>query len=182
MASTSGVRIKFRKFDDKNFALWKEMMQDVLIIRRQVKAIRHSEKPTSMTIEEWKSIEEIARSTIRMHLAQNIYFSMAKETTTFKLWEKLQAVYEKQSSSSKLILIRKLFNMKMRETDPATSHINTFSRVLYELSSQGINFEEEVKALTLHLSLPTSWEVLCTTFAINCPKMNLDETIGQLLS
>ena len=37
-----------------------------------------------------------------MHLAENVYFSMAKETTTFKLWEKLQDVYEKQSSSSKL--------------------------------------------------------------------------------
>ena len=91
-----------------------------------------------------------------MHLAENVYFSMAKETTTFKLWEKLQAVYEKQSSSSKLILIRKLFNMKMRETDPTNSHINTFSRVLSELSSQGINFEEEVKALALLSSLLVS--------------------------
>ena len=46
MASTSGTGIEIRKFDDKNFALWKEMMQDVLIIRRQVEAIQHSEKPT----------------------------------------------------------------------------------------------------------------------------------------
>ena len=81
------------------------MMQDVLIIRRQVEAIHHSEKPTSMTIEKWKSKDEIARFTIPMHLAENIYFSMAKEMKAFKLWEKLQAVYEKQSSSSKLILI-----------------------------------------------------------------------------
>ena len=135
MVSTSETGVEIRKFGDKIFALWKEMMEDMLIIRRQVEAIRHSEKPTLMTIEEWKSIDEIARSTIRMHLAENVYFSMAKETTTFKLWEKLQAVYEKQSSSSKLILIRKLFDMNTRETDPVTSHINTFSRVLSELSS-----------------------------------------------
>ena len=160
MASTSGTGVEIRKFDGKNFALWKEMMQDVLIIRRQVEAIRHSEKPASMSTDEWRSMDEIARSTIRMHLAENVYFSMAKETTTFSLWEKLQAMYEKKSSSSKLILIKQLFNMKMRETDPATSHINTFSRVLFELSSQGINFEEEVKALALLSSLPTSWEVL----------------------
>ena len=44
------------------------MMQDVLVIRRKVNAIRHSEKHASMTIEEWKSIHEIARSTIHMHL------------------------------------------------------------------------------------------------------------------
>ena len=43
-----------------------------------------------------------------------------------------------------------------RERDRATSHINTFSRVLSKLSSQGINFEEEVKALALLSSLLVS--------------------------
>ena len=46
MAPTFGTGVEIRKFDDKNFALWKEMMQDVLIMRRQVEAIQHSEKPT----------------------------------------------------------------------------------------------------------------------------------------
>ena len=114
-------------------------------------------------------------------MAENVYFNMAKEMTAFSLWEKLQAVHEKKSSSSKLILIRQLFNMKLRELGPATSHINTFSQVLSELSSQGINFEEEVKALTLLSSLPASWEVFCTTFANSCPKLNLDKIISQVL-
>ena len=143
--------------------------------------IPHSEKPASMTIEEWKSIDEIARSTICMHLAENVYFTMTKQTTTFKLGEKLQVVYEKHSSS-KIILIRKLFNMKMRETDPATSHINTFNWVLSGLSYQGINFKEEVEAPALLLSLPTSWEVFYTTFANNWPILNMDETIRQVLT
>ena len=80
-------------------------MQDVVTIRRQVEALRHSKKHASMFVEEWKSMDIIARSTIRMHLAENVYFNMAKETTTFSLWEKLQVVYE-QKSSSKMILIR----------------------------------------------------------------------------
>ena len=50
MASTSGTGVEIRKFDGKNFALWKEMMHDVLIIKKQVEAIRHSEKPASMTL------------------------------------------------------------------------------------------------------------------------------------
>ena len=96
MASTSGTGVEIRKFDGKNFALWKEMMQDVLIIRRQVEAICHSEKLASMTVTKvCKSIDEITRSTIRMHLVENVYFNMAKKMTTFSLWEKLQVVYEK---------------------------------------------------------------------------------------
>ena len=57
-----------------------------------------------MALDEWHSSDEIARLTIRMHLAENVYFNMDKETTQFALWEKLQVVYRKQSSS-KLILI-----------------------------------------------------------------------------
>ena len=181
MATQSATSVEIRMFDGKNFPLWKEMMQGVFI-RRQVEAIWHNEKPASMSTEEWCSLDEITRLTIRMHLSENIYFNMAKETTTFSLWEKVQVVYEKKSSSSKLILIRQLFNMKMRETDPTTSHINTFSRVLSELSYQRINFEEEVKALALLSSLPASSEVFCTTFTKNCPKLNLDETIGKVLT
>ena len=74
------------------------MMQDVLIIRRQVEAIRHSEKLASMSVEEWKSMDEITHSTIRMHLAENIYLTMAKETLAYTLWEKLQAIYENKLS------------------------------------------------------------------------------------
>ena len=59
----------------------------------------------------------------------------------------------------------------------ATFHINTFSRVLSEPSSQGINFEEKVKALALFLSLLASWEVFCTTFTNSYPDLNLDEAI-----
>ena len=39
------------------------------------------------------------------HDIENVYFSMAKETLAFALWEKLQSIYEKKSPSSKLILI-----------------------------------------------------------------------------
>ena len=49
MASTSGSSCEIRKFDGKNFALWKEMMQDVLVQRRQIEAIRHFKTPAGKT-------------------------------------------------------------------------------------------------------------------------------------
>mgnify|MGYP006925753367 FL=1 len=39
MSSTPKTRVKIRNFDGKNFALWKEMMQEMLVIRRQVEAM-----------------------------------------------------------------------------------------------------------------------------------------------
>ena len=96
MASTSGSSCDIRKFDEKNFALWKEMIQDVLVQRRQIEAIRHSKTSAGKTPEEWKSVNELARSTIRMHLVENVYFSIAKEKTAFELWEQLKSLYEKK--------------------------------------------------------------------------------------
>ena len=83
MASISGRGCEIRKFDGKNFALRKEIMEDVLIQRHQIEAIRHAKAPTGKTPEEWRSVDELARSTIRMHLAKNVYFSMAKEKTMY---------------------------------------------------------------------------------------------------
>ena len=117
-----------------------------------------------------------------MHLAENVYFSIAKEKSTFELWEKLQSLYEKKSSSSKLILIRQIFNMQMKETEEVMTHVNTFNRVLTELASQNLNFYEEVKALALLSSLPVSWDIFCTTVTNGSVKLTLDDTLGQVLS
>ena len=182
MASTSGNGCEVPKFDGNNFTLWKEMMQDVLVHRRQIEAIRHSKTLPGKTPEEWKSVNELARSTIQMHLAENVYFSIAKEKTTFDLWDKLQSLYEKKLSFSKLILIRHLFNMRMKETEEFTTHVNTFNHVLTELASQNVNFDKEVKALALFLSLPASWDVFCTTVTNGSAKLTLDDTLGQVLS
>ena len=89
MASASDTRVEIRKFDDKNFVLWKEMMQDVLIIRHQIEAIWHNNTPVPMAHDEWHSLDEIARLNTWMHLTENVNFIMAKEKMAFTLWEKL---------------------------------------------------------------------------------------------
>ena len=157
------------------------MMHDVLIIKSQIETIRHNNKSTSMTTEEWRSLDQIARSTIRMHLAENVYFNIAKEKIAFALWEKLSSMYEKKSSSSKLILIRQLFNMKIRETGPTTSHINTFSQVLTELSSQGLNFKEEINCVE---HFPTCQEARekCKWLTNNSLTLMQDEAIRAVVS
>ena len=89
VAAISITGVEILKFDGKNFALWKEMMQDVLIIRHQIEVIRHISKPTKLSSVEWRSLDQIMRSTIKMHLAENVYLSMAKEMTAYTLWKKL---------------------------------------------------------------------------------------------
>ena len=81
---------------------------------------------------------------------------MAKEMTTFAMWEKLQAIHEKKLSSSRLILIRQLFiNMKMNETKLATSYVNTFNGC--SPNSPCKDWTLKKKSKPLHFSRASRW-------------------------
>ena len=54
--------------------------------------------------------------------------------------------------------------------------------MLAELYSQGLNFEEEIKALAFFSSLLTSWEVLYTTVTNSSTMLILDEAIEMVLA
>ena len=72
--------------------------------------------------------------------------------------------------------------MRIKETEEATTHVNTFNRVLMQLAYQNLNFDEEVKALALLPSLPASWDVFCKTVTNGSSKLTLDDTVGLVLS
>ena len=47
-------------------------------IDHPTKSSQYNNKATSMTANEWHSLDEIARSTIRMHLVENVYFGIGQ--------------------------------------------------------------------------------------------------------
>ena len=69
----------------------------------------------------------------------------------------LVTLYEKPSASNNIFLMKHLFNMKMAEGGFVTDHLNEFNIVTSQLSSVGINFDEEIRALLILCSLPESW-------------------------
>ena len=98
-----------------------------------------------------------------MHIAKNVYLSMANKQTTHALLEKLKALYEKKLRLFKLILIWHLINMWMKEMKQETTHANTFNYILTELDSQNLNLDEEVKAVVVVSNLSMSWKLFSTT-------------------
>ncbi|KAJ0076931.1 hypothetical protein Patl1_35721 [Pistacia atlantica] len=79
-----------------------------------------------------------------------------QETTTTGLMKILSDMYEKPSANNKVHLMKKLFNLKMREGASMTEHMNDFNTIINQLSSIKIDFGEEVCALILMASLPNS--------------------------
>jgi hypothetical protein len=72
-----------------------------------------AKKPTAMKDEEWEILDKKAIGTIRLSLAASMAFNISKEKTTKDLLYALAKLYEKPSSSNKVFLMKRLFNMKM---------------------------------------------------------------------
>ena len=77
-----------------------------------------------------------------------------------ELMQTLEKLYEKPSASNKIFLMKLLFNMKMAEGGSIEDHLNEFNIVTSQLSSVGISFDEEIRALLILCSLPESWNDL----------------------
>lgn len=87
-----------------------------------------------------------------MTLSHNVAFNIAKEKTTTDLMKALSNMYEKPSTSNKVHLMRRLFNLRMTEGASTTQHLNELNTTTTQLSSVGID-DEEVRALILLSSL-----------------------------
>lgn len=155
MAADEG-NVKINKFDGSDFGFWKMQNKDYLYQKNLYKPLL-GKKPDSMEEDEWTLLDRQVLGDIRLTLARNIAFNIAKETTTSGLMVALSNMYEKPSVVNKVYLMRRLFNLKMSQGMALTDHLNEFNLVTSQLSSIGIEFEDELRALILLSSLPESW-------------------------
>jgi hypothetical protein len=91
-----------------------------------------------------------------LSLAASIAFNISKEKTTKQLMDVLDKLYEKTSSSNKVFLMKRLFNMKVAEGGFVADHLNEFNMVTNQLSFVKVDLDDEVRALLILCSLPES--------------------------
>ncbi|KAK2378762.1 putative mitochondrial protein [Trifolium repens] len=160
MATDEG-KVKIEKFDGADFGFWKMQIEDYLYQKKLYQPLT-GKKPTEMKDDEWKLLDRQALGVIRLSLSRNVAFNIAKEKTTASLMAALTSMYEKPSASNKVHLMRRLFTLRMAEGASAAQHLNELNIVTTQLSSVGIEFDDEVRALILLSSLPDSWSATVT--------------------
>ena len=113
-----------------------------------------------MSNDEWDLLDRKALGSIGLCLAPSVAFNSTKVKRTEDLMKTLATLYEKPSTSNKVFLMKCLFNMKMAEGGSVTDHLNDFNTITSQLSSVGVNFDEEIRALLILCSLLESWNGL----------------------
>jgi hypothetical protein len=180
MASNSKMEIK--KFNGKIFELWKLNMEDILVDRDQWIAVDPGTAPTRTSADDWKKMDQKAKSTIRLCLSDSVLLNVSEEATTKDLWEKLGKLYQSKSLVNKLFLRKKLYNLRMRDGDSMAEHLNSFNTVVSQLVSVEIKISDEYKCISLLCSLPYSWDSLVVAIGSNTTSLKFEEVVSSLLS
>jgi hypothetical protein len=153
MAEDGKFRVK--KFNGQNYQLWKMQMEDYLYQKDIFLPLGGIENNSmAMKDEEWEILDRKALGMIHLSLEASVAFNISKEKTMKDLMDALSKLYEKPSTSNKVFLMKRLFNMKMSEGGSITDHLNEFNTVTNQLSSVKVEFDGEVMALIILCSFP----------------------------
>eukprot|EP00253_Pinus_taeda_P014497 PITA_14497 len=104
------------------------------------------------------------------------------EAMTKALWDKLGTLYQSKSLVNKLFLQKKLYNLRMKDGDLVTEHMNTFNTVVSQLASVDIKILDEDKCISVLFSLPDSWDSLVIAIDSNATALQFDEIVSSLLT
>ena len=117
-------------------------------------------------------------------MSRLVAHNVVKEKTIVDLMKALSSMYEKPSANNKVYLMRKLFNLRKEKSTFVVQHLNEFNTITNQLSTVGIEFDDEVRALILLDSLPNSWEAMRMTVSnfAGKSKLKYDDIRDLILS
>ena len=159
MVGEEGKGSRIEKFDGIDFAYWRMQIEDYIYGKKFHLPLLGT-KPKTIKDEDWNLLDRQVLGVIRLTLSRSVAHNVVKEKTTVDLMKTLSSMYEKPSTNNKVYLMKKLFNLKKAEGTHVAQHLNEFNTITNQLSTMGIEFDDEVRALILLASLPNSWEAM----------------------
>ena len=108
-------------------------------------------------------MDEKAGSAICLNLGDEVIHNILEAKTTKEVWVKLKGLYMRKNLTNKLYVKKQLYSLHMKEGSDLLEQLNTFNMLNTQLSSFGVNYEDENKELILLASLPTHFDHLVTT-------------------
>ena len=97
----------------------------------------------------------------------------------------LAKLYEKPLASNNVFLMKHLFNMNMSEGGSVADYLNEINMITNQLSSLGVDFDGEVRALLILCSLPKRWNGLfmaVSNFVPGSNTLKFDDVVGIIIS
>jgi len=74
-----------------------------------------------------------------------------------------------------------MYNLRMKDGDSLTEHLNTFNTLVSQLLFVDIKISDEDKCISILCSLPDSWDSLVIAIGSNAIALQFDEIVSSLM-
>ena len=92
----------------------------------------------------WNLLDWQVLGVIPLTLTKNMAHNVAEAETTIDMMNTLSNMYEKSFANNWVFLMKKLFNLKMREDTSAIAQLNELNTIISQMMFVEINFDDKV--------------------------------------
>lgn len=153
------------KLDERNYEFWKLHMRSVLVCNDLWGYVDGTNsKPNETDVDKlstWKNKNSKALAMIFLGVKENQLGYIKKCTTANEAWTLLEKTHTSKGPARKVVLYRRLFQMKKKRDQTMTQHIRDFQNCCDALEEAGISIPKELLCIMLLNSLPEVFENFC---------------------
>jgi hypothetical protein len=174
-------KIEIDKFNGQSFESWKLNMEDLLVEKDQWIIVDLGNTPIGTLTKDWVNLDRKEKRIIWSCLLHSVLLNVSRKATTDELWNKLRVLSQFKSLVNKLFMRKKLYNLRMKDGDSMTKHLNTFNTVVSHLLFVDIKISGEYMCISLLFSLPNSCDSLVLAIGSNATNLSFDDVVSSLL-
>lgn len=121
---------------------------------------------------------------IKLHLVacRTIQHRISRLEDAQQLWNKLEEIYQPSNPQNKMMMDKRLSNLKFKDGGSMAEHLSNFQEIADLMLASGMSFDDETQAIKLQDSLPSSWETMVITLSNNVmDKLEFERVANALL-
>nr|GEU66026.1 Gag-Pol polyprotein [Tanacetum cinerariifolium] len=165
-----------RKDIERAFGVWGIIRQ--LARPYQINMLKRSsaigERPAEVTDDsKWDEMDENAIINLHLALVDGVLSSIKKKKIAKDIWDHLARLYEARSLHNKKLLKRKLYALRMTESNSMTEHVNNLNTLFSQLTSLSCKIQPQERVEILLQSLPNSYDQVIINLTSNVLSDNL---------
>lgn len=154
------TRVNFEKLNGNNFSVWKFKME-LLLIKEELWDVISEDVPVEQDAT-WKKRNGKAKAFIGLMVEDNQLGHVKKAKNAKEAWNNIVEYHEKGTLSSKVYLLRKICDTKLRPSGNMEEHILEILKLVEQLEAMGESLAEHLVVAMILSSLPEKYNTLIT--------------------
>lgn len=195
----SGNPFSVRKFDGRNFAVWKAQIETYLLIKDYYEAVV-TERPSGASTAKEKGDREkaqsdldeknnVARAIILLSLNDDQAILVRHFRNAKDMWDRLLEAHQQHSQASRVVMQRQFFDTQMKDGEKLVDFVSRVQRIFSQIIDARVNMSEETfvgrivagPTPAFHVFMRTNNTGLRETMAELLPRLASEEVLIKKL-